>query len=112
MQAILVWGSTRRCCTPRPIASRIERVSGGQPWRIATQEPSDIAENIEVYASHLGLGFNPAVLYATADRLANREGEWRPFRRTGWKSVAYGPANLQGDDSRSQNQPDQSATAH
>jgi pimeloyl-ACP methyl ester carboxylesterase len=95
-----------------PSSAIFSKTDGIVPWRIATQEPSEIAENIEVYASHLGLGFNPAVLYATADRLANREGEWRPFRRTGWKSVAYGPANLQGDDSRSQNQPFERATAH
>ena len=30
-------------------------------------------------ASHLGLGFNQAVLYALADRLAQPEGEWKPF---------------------------------
>ena len=64
------------------------------PWQIATQQPTEFAENVEVYASHIGLGFNPAVLYAAADRLANRDGEWRHFQRSGWKRLVYGPAEL------------------
>ncbi|MFT5691600.1 MAG: pimeloyl-ACP methyl ester carboxylesterase [Oceanicoccus sp.] len=63
-------------------------------WRHATQVRSDIAENIEVFAAHIGLGFSPAVLYAIADRLAQREDRWQPFQRSGWKSVVYGTANL------------------
>jgi len=63
-------------------------------WRHATQAQSDIAENIEVFAAHVGLGFSPAVLYAIADRLSQREGQWRPFQRKGWKSLIYGAANV------------------
>ena len=37
-------------------------------------------ENIRVRGSHCGLGFNPWVLRIVADRLAQPEGEWRPFR--------------------------------
>ncbi len=70
------------------------------PWRIATQAPSEIAENIEVYASHLGLGFNPTVLYAIADRLAHPEGQWRPFGLSGWRRFAYGAADLERDAAR------------
>ena len=68
------------------------------PWHLATQQPTEIAENVEVYASHIGLGFNPAVLYAAADRLAHRDGQWRPMQRTGWKRLVYGPAVLQSSD--------------
>jgi pimeloyl-ACP methyl ester carboxylesterase len=64
------------------------------PWQIATQTPSERAENIEVYGSHVGLGFNPAVLYAVADRLASREDRWQPFHRRGWRIFVYGPARL------------------
>jgi len=64
------------------------------PWEIATQAPSHFAENIEVYASHTGLGLSPAVLFALADRLQHAEGEWQPFKRTGWKAGVYGPAKL------------------
>jgi hypothetical protein len=42
--------------------------------------PGADRESIAVYASHLGLGHNPATLWVIADRLAQREGSWRPFR--------------------------------
>jgi len=84
-----------------PGTAVFSKTDGIVPWQIATQPTTDIAENIEVYASHLGLGFNPAVLYAVADRPANREGNWRPFERHGWKRFVYGPARLApGDSSR------------
>lgn len=37
------------------------------------------SENIEVRGAHIGLGHNPAVIWAVADRLAQRTGEWAPF---------------------------------
>jgi hypothetical protein len=39
-------------------------------------------ENIEISATHLGMGANPAVLWAIADRLAQAEGKWKPFERS------------------------------
>jgi len=84
-----------------PSTAIFSKSDGIVPWQIASQQPSDIAENIEVYGSHIGLGFNSAVLYALADRLANPDGEWRPFKRTGWKRFVYGPAQLESDDSQS-----------
>ena len=40
-------------------------------------------ENIRVPGSHIGLGFNGIVLAIVADRLAQPEGAWRPFRPQG-----------------------------
>jgi len=40
-------------------------------------------ENIRVPGSHIGLGFNGIVLAIVADRLAQREGRWHPFRPKG-----------------------------
>jgi pimeloyl-ACP methyl ester carboxylesterase len=74
------------------------------PWHVATQQPTEIAENVEVYASHIGLGFNPAVLYAAADRLAHPDGNWRPLQRTGWKRLIYGPAELTAANDRAAGQ--------
>ena len=31
-------------------------------------------------ASHLGLGHHPAAIWAIADRLAQPEGSWKPFK--------------------------------
>ena len=89
-----------------PSSAVFSKTDGIVPWQIATQPTTEIAENIEVYASHLGLGFNPAVLYAMADRLANPEGQWRPFERRGWKRFVYGPARLEGDDAPSRDRAD------
>jgi pimeloyl-ACP methyl ester carboxylesterase len=46
-------------------------------------------ENIRVFGSHTGLGFNPMVLAIVADRLAQPEGAWRPFKPSGWWGDAY-----------------------
>ena len=35
------------------------------------------------------MGHHPAVVYAVADRLAQPEGEWAPFDRSGWRSLVY-----------------------
>ena len=84
-----------------PSTAIFSKTDGIVPWKIASQQPSHIAENIEVYSSHLGLGFNSAVLYALSDRLANPADQWRPFNRSGWKSYVYGPARLETEDSSS-----------
>jgi hypothetical protein len=53
---------------------------------------SDTAENIEVlFASHIGMGVNAPVLWALADRLAQPEGEFAPFDRSGPFAIAYPP---------------------
>jgi hypothetical protein len=64
-----------------PSTSIFSRDDGFVDWQAAAQEPSDRTENIEVRGSHLGLGFNPAVLLAVADRLGRTtDGILRPFR--------------------------------
>jgi len=34
-------------------------------------------------------GHHPAAVYAVADRLAQPEGKWAPFDRSGWRSLVY-----------------------
>ncbi len=46
-------------------------------------------ENIRVFGSHTGLGFNAMVLAIVADRLAQPEDGWQPFRPEGWWGQAY-----------------------
>jgi hypothetical protein len=53
------------------------------------ERPAEKAENIRVEGSHCGLGHNPLVLWAIADRLAQPEGEWRPFSRRGARRLLY-----------------------
>ena len=49
------------------------------PWLLHYDGSSCNGCDIEVLASHIGLGAHPAVLYALADRLAQPEGGWAPF---------------------------------
>jgi pimeloyl-ACP methyl ester carboxylesterase len=78
---------------PVPTSSIYSRADGVVNWRTCLLRPSARAENIEVHlASHIGLGVNPAALWAVADRLAQAEGEFRPFDRAGPFAIAYAPA--------------------
>jgi pimeloyl-ACP methyl ester carboxylesterase len=65
-----------------PTTSIMSKTDGIVNWRMSLAEESPIAENIEVSATHMGMGANPAVLWIIADRLAQAEGAWKPFRRS------------------------------
>ncbi|HTK96640.1 MAG TPA: alpha/beta fold hydrolase [Pseudomonadales bacterium] len=77
-----------------PSTAIYSRTDGVVAWRLAMEEPSAFTDNIEVYGSHCGLGFNPAVYYAIADRLSQPEGRFERFHRAGWRAAVYGPAEL------------------
>jgi hypothetical protein len=67
---------------PVPTTSILTRSDGIVHWRGSVQHADrghDQTENIVVHASHCGLGVNPSVMVALADRLAQAEGEWKPF---------------------------------
>jgi hypothetical protein len=46
-------------------------------------------ENIWVPGSHIGLGFNPTVMWILADRLSQPEGAWQPFQPSGVVGSMY-----------------------
>jgi pimeloyl-ACP methyl ester carboxylesterase len=78
---------------PVPATSIYSRTDGVVNWHTCLLRPSDTAENIEVHlASHIGLGVNAAALWAVADRLAQGEGQFRQFDRSGPFAIAYAPA--------------------
>lgn len=74
---------------PVPTTAVFSRSDGVCAWRGCVERPSALTENIEVQGSHCGLGHHPAVVYAVADRLAQPEGAWRPFDRSGWRALIY-----------------------
>jgi pimeloyl-ACP methyl ester carboxylesterase len=77
---------------PVPTTSIYSRTDGIVNWRTCLLRPSGTAENIEVHlASHIGLGVNAAALWALADRLAQAEGQFSQFDRSGPFAIAYGP---------------------
>src|SRR5215213_5696124 len=63
-----------------PTTAIYTRTDGVVPWQLCVERPGPRRESVEVHGSHIGLGHNPAVLLAVADRLAQPEGTWAPFR--------------------------------
>jgi pimeloyl-ACP methyl ester carboxylesterase len=72
---------------PVPTTSIFSRTDGVVAWQCSTEQESASSENIEVHASHLGMGMNPTALYAVADRLALPEGKWQRFDRNGHSGI-------------------------
>jgi pimeloyl-ACP methyl ester carboxylesterase len=75
-----------------PTTSIFSRTDGVVAWQCSMEEETATSENIEVHASHIGMGANPSALYAIADRLAQPEGQWQRFDRdahTGVKKMLY-----------------------
>ena len=68
------------CGPPQvPSSSFYTHGDGVVPWESCVDDPGPFAENIEVCGSHMGLGHNPAVLRAIADRLRLAPGCFRPY---------------------------------
>ena len=76
---------------PVPTTSILTKTDGVVSWRGSVQCPTKghQTENIVVPASHVGLGVNPLVMLAVADRLAQPEGQWAPFDRSGWRGRVF-----------------------
>jgi pimeloyl-ACP methyl ester carboxylesterase len=75
---------------PVPISCIYSLSDGVVPPQEATIEGNRaLHENIRVPGSHVGLGFNPIVLWILADRLAQPEGRWRPFAPRGAAGRLY-----------------------
>ncbi|MDP3654657.1 MAG: alpha/beta hydrolase [Rhodoferax sp.] len=70
---------------PMPTTSIFSRTDGVVAWSASIQKAClshPFTENVEVFASHIGLGFNPSVWWALADRLAQPEDQWKRFERS------------------------------
>jgi pimeloyl-ACP methyl ester carboxylesterase len=63
-----------------PATSIYSHYDGIVHWQTCLDTPGERCENIAVMASHLGLGHHPAAIWAVADRLAQAEGAWKPFK--------------------------------
>lgn len=68
---------------PVPNSAIFSRSDGIAHWQSCIHDSHRLhaqSEHIEVKGSHLGLGHNPQVLWIIANRLAQTEGHWQPFR--------------------------------
>jgi pimeloyl-ACP methyl ester carboxylesterase len=66
---------------PVPSTSIYSRTDGIVAWQSCLEEEGPERESVEVTCSHTGMGFHPGALAVIADRLAQPEGAWRPYRR-------------------------------
>ncbi|MEM9133206.1 MAG: alpha/beta hydrolase [Actinomycetota bacterium] len=77
---------------PVPTTSVYTRSDGIVHWRTCLECKGPLSENVEVYGSHCGLGFNPSVALVVTDRLAQPADEWQRFRPPFWARTAFGRA--------------------
>jgi pimeloyl-ACP methyl ester carboxylesterase len=78
-----------RKAPPVPTTSIYSRSDGIVSWRCSLNDPGPLVENIEVPASHVGMGANPLALYAVADRLAQPIGRWQRFDVSGARRLFF-----------------------
>ena len=75
---------------PLPLSCLYSLSDGVVPPQEATVDgDAALHENIRVPGSHSGLGFNAMVLCIVADRLAQNEGQWQPFKPQGLHGSLY-----------------------
>ncbi len=75
---------------PVPTTSVFSKWDGVCHWRACLQHGGhDHVENIEVIASHTGMGVNAQALFVIADRLAQRRSSWKPFSLVRYFGVSW-----------------------
>ncbi len=74
---------------PVPTTSIYSKNDGIVAWEGSVQKRGELTENVEVPASHLGLGVNVLALYVVIDRLAQPESDWQRFDISGFRSLVY-----------------------
>jgi pimeloyl-ACP methyl ester carboxylesterase len=92
-QADQRFGGSLSLSPPVPTTAIYSRSDGICAWQGCMEKTSAMSESIEVESSHCGMGHHPAAVYAVADRLAQPEGHWTPFDRSGWRALLYPDPN-------------------
>jgi pimeloyl-ACP methyl ester carboxylesterase len=72
-----------------PTTSIYSRSDGVVAWQCSLNPDHPHTENVEVHASHIGMGMNPLALYVIADRLAQDPANWRRFDLRGARRWFY-----------------------
>jgi pimeloyl-ACP methyl ester carboxylesterase len=75
-----------------PNTSIYSRTDGVVSWQACLVERTATSENVRVFGSHCGLGFNSAAIAVIADRLAQPAGTWEHFSPPWYLRGAYPPA--------------------
>ena len=85
-----------RVAPPVPTTSIYSRSDGVVAWQCSVERLGPRTENIEVEASHFGIGLNALAWFAIAARLSQREGAWQPFVPKGVLRWLYRDPERQG----------------
>jgi pimeloyl-ACP methyl ester carboxylesterase len=85
-----------RSVPPVPTTSIYSKTDGVVAWQCSINDDAPQAENIEVHASHIGMGMNPLAMFAIADRLRQDPQRWQRFdvqgaRRWFYKTTGMAP---------------------
>ncbi len=68
---------------PVPLTAIYSRGDGIVHWRGCIEmDPDEQTQNIEVWGSHCGMGFNVLIYYIIANRLAQSENGWKRFDKS------------------------------
>lgn len=66
---------------PVPCTAVYSKTDGVVPWQSCIEHVEQTNENVEIFGSHVGMGFHPHVLHVIADRLGQSKKGWQPFDR-------------------------------
>ena len=67
---------------PVPLTAIYSKGDGVVNWRVCREAFEDFeTDNLEVFGAHCGMGFNAAIYYIIADRLAQPRDDWKKFER-------------------------------
>ncbi len=73
---------------PVPTTAIFSRSDGLVAWKACLEADGPMHESVEIFSSHLGMAHNPLALMVIADRLAQTEGLWRPYKSLDGKASA------------------------
>lgn len=62
-----------------PTTSIYSKSDGVVAWQCSLNDAAPHTENVEIHASHMGLGVNPLALFIVADRLRQDPAQWQRF---------------------------------
>ncbi len=81
---------------PVPTTSIYSKLDGVVAWQCSIETGQPHGESINLRGhSHIGMASAPLALYLIAERLAQPEGQWKPFEPTGIARIFFGPQDHQ-----------------
>ncbi|MEE2892687.1 MAG: alpha/beta hydrolase [Pseudomonadota bacterium] len=76
---------------PVPCTAIFSKSDGIAHWKVCIERDAPHVDNVEIFGSHCGMGFNPVVIWIIADRLAQAADDWTRFDRSGARAYVVPP---------------------